>query len=236
MEPKPARISTSPDTDLSPWDVFGTKPKPVALAAAENPELHPTELPAASSEPPQMAHEDDQDRPDPEDTGRFETPPAVEWTGPEPPEDWPSDEVIRAECLIADLLDWNIEPAGRPFPGDKLLPIRQQPTLAAVVPEVPVVKGVTTPKNQPARAATLTGHRKQRQRLPRPEVTRLRHTREDAAAILSISIRSLDYHIASQRLRVKHEGTKVLILHSELVRFAKEDHPDAVSSPNPEAS
>ena len=178
MEPKPARISTSPDTDLSPWDVFGTKPKPVALAAAENPELHPTELPAASSEPPQMAHEDDQDRPDPEDTGRFETPPAVEWTGPEPPEDWPSDEVIRAECLIADLLDWNIEPAGRPFPGDKLLPIRQQPTLAACgkrsdYPEESAGQGGDTdwsqeaaPEASPARGHSLAPYQRGCRRNP----------------------------------------------------------------------
>ena len=60
---------------------------------------------------------------------------------------------------------------------------------------------------------------------------RLLHTREDAAGILSISVRSLDYHIARQRLRVKHHGAKVLIHHSELARFAREEHRDAVAAP-----
>ena len=59
---------------------------------------------------------------------------------------------------------------------------------------------------------------------------RLLHSRADAAYILSISIRAPDYHIARQRIRVKHQGSKVLIHHSELIRFAKEDHPEAVSS------
>jgi hypothetical protein len=31
------------------------------------------------------------------------------------------------------------------------------------------------------------------------------------------------------RLRVKHEGSKVPISHSELVRFAKENHPDPIA-------
>jgi hypothetical protein len=60
---------------------------------------------------------------------------------------------------------------------------------------------------------------------------RLLHTREDSAGILSISVRSLDYHIAKGRHRVKHHGASVLIHHSELVRFAKEDHPDAGAAP-----
>ena len=57
------------------------------------------------------------------------------------------------------------------------------------------------------------------------------NTREESAFILSISVRSVDYHIARQRLRVKHHGSKVLIPHPELVRFAREDHPGPVAGP-----
>jgi len=67
-------------------------------------------------------------------------------------------------------------------------------------------------------------------------VPRLRHSREESAAMLSMSLRTLDYHIAGQRLRVKHNGSQVVILHSELVRFAKEDHPGPVAPPRPNAS
>jgi hypothetical protein len=65
---------------------------------------------------------------------------------------------------------------------------------------------------------------------------RLLHTRREAAAMLSISVRSLDYHIEHARIRVKRHGASILIAHSELIRFAKENHPDPVSAPSRAAS
>lgn len=42
--------------------------------------------------------------------------------------------------------------------------------------------------------------------------------------MLSVSIRSLDYLIANKQLATRRIGKKVLIPHSELVRYAKGNH------------
>jgi hypothetical protein len=60
--------------------------------------------------------------------------------------------------------------------------------------------------------------------LPKPEVHRLLHPREEAAWFLGISIRSLDYLIANKQLAKRKNGGRVLIPHSELVRFSRADH------------
>lgn len=49
---------------------------------------------------------------------------------------------------------------------------------------------------------------------------RLLYDRKEAARQLSISIRSLDYLIANKILTTRLKGKKVLIPHSELVRYA----------------
>ena len=56
------------------------------------------------------------------------------------------------------------------------------------------------------------------------KATRLLYDREESARQLSISVRSLDYFIAAKRITVRRVGRKVLIPHSELVRFARADH------------
>jgi hypothetical protein len=64
---------------------------------------------------------------------------------------------------------------------------------------------------------------------PRPQLAqRLRDSREEAAALLSFSPRSLDYAIEHRRIRVKREGARVFILHSELIGYSKENHPASV--------
>jgi len=60
--------------------------------------------------------------------------------------------------------------------------------------------------------------------LPQPEVHRLLHPRKESAWMLGISPRSLDYLIANKRLLTVKIGGRVLIPHSELVRFAKGNH------------
>jgi excisionase family DNA binding protein len=58
-----------------------------------------------------------------------------------------------------------------------------------------------------------------------PEVlARLLYTRNEAARQLSISVRSVDYLIANKQLATRRIGKRVLIPHSELVRFARADH------------
>ena len=56
----------------------------------------------------------------------------------------------------------------------------------------------------------------------------LRYDRHSAAKILSISIRTLDYRISSGKIKTHREGNKVLIPRSELVRYARIDHPHPV--------
>ena len=54
--------------------------------------------------------------------------------------------------------------------------------------------------------------------------------REDAAAMLSISPRAVDYLVASKRLQSRRIGARVLIPVSELRRFSRDDHPEALAS------
>jgi hypothetical protein len=56
--------------------------------------------------------------------------------------------------------------------------------------------------------------------------TRMLYDRKSAATQLSISIRALDYLIAAKKLNTKRIGSKVLIAHSELVRYSKGNHPE----------
>ena len=53
------------------------------------------------------------------------------------------------------------------------------------------------------------------------EPPRLLYTRKDAARLLSISTRSLDYLIGKGRLKVVRKGGLVMIPHAELARYAR---------------
>lgn len=58
--------------------------------------------------------------------------------------------------------------------------------------------------------------------------TRLLYARKDAAQQLSISSRSLDYLIERGAIKVRHIGSRVLVPHDELVKFASRDHVEGV--------
>jgi hypothetical protein len=60
------------------------------------------------------------------------------------------------------------------------------------------------------------------------DITRLLHSRHEAASQLSISVRSLDYLIARKQLDTRRIGRKVLIPHTSLVRFAGRNHYEGV--------
>lgn len=62
---------------------------------------------------------------------------------------------------------------------------------------------------------------------PQP-LTRLLYTRQEAAYRLSLSVRSLDYYIATKRLATRRMGRKVLVPHGELIRFSRMDHTDDI--------
>lgn len=54
--------------------------------------------------------------------------------------------------------------------------------------------------------------------------SRLLYDRKEAARQISLSIRSLDYLIAAKTFQTTRIGKKVMISHSELVRYASSNH------------
>jgi hypothetical protein len=52
--------------------------------------------------------------------------------------------------------------------------------------------------------------------------------RKQAAHMLGISVRALDYLIAGRKLTTRRIGSRVLLSVSELRRFASADHPFSV--------
>ena len=54
--------------------------------------------------------------------------------------------------------------------------------------------------------------------------SRLLYDRKAAAGQLSVSIRTIDYYLQAKAIKTRRIGRKVLIPHSELVRFANRDH------------
>jgi excisionase family DNA binding protein len=53
--------------------------------------------------------------------------------------------------------------------------------------------------------------------------------REEAAEMLSISRRSLDYLLAQKQLTFRRIGSRVLIPVSDLKRFSRADHPQRLA-------
>jgi excisionase family DNA binding protein len=63
-----------------------------------------------------------------------------------------------------------------------------------------------------------------------PNNQRLLVGRREAADLLSISARALDYLLANKQLTTRRIGARVLIPVSELQRFARTDHPERLAS------
>ncbi|HZL27740.1 MAG TPA: helix-turn-helix domain-containing protein [Acidobacteriaceae bacterium] len=53
--------------------------------------------------------------------------------------------------------------------------------------------------------------------------------REEAAEMLSISRRALDYLVSSNQIAVHHIGARVLIQVADLRRFSRGDHPQRLA-------
>lgn len=60
------------------------------------------------------------------------------------------------------------------------------------------------------------------------KVEKLLYSKQDAAEALSLSVRSIDYLITTQRLPMRRVGGKVMIPANALRRFARGDHPERV--------
>ena len=59
---------------------------------------------------------------------------------------------------------------------------------------------------------------------------RLLVSREEAAEILSLSVRSIDYLLASKELPFRKIGTRTMIPSSALQSFARSNHPERIAS------
>lgn len=59
-------------------------------------------------------------------------------------------------------------------------------------------------------------------------VPRLLFSKAEAAELLSISPRALDYQIAMGELGVRKVGSRVLISRTALQQFARQDHPGRI--------
>ena len=53
-------------------------------------------------------------------------------------------------------------------------------------------------------------------------------SRKQAASLLSISLRGLDYLLSQGKLRTRRIGKRVLIPRQEIDRFARGDHPEPI--------
>jgi excisionase family DNA binding protein len=53
--------------------------------------------------------------------------------------------------------------------------------------------------------------------------------REEAAEMLSISPRAIDYLVATRQIDTRRIGTRVLIPTAELRRFSRSDHPERLA-------
>ena len=72
--------------------------------------------------------------------------------------------------------------------------------------------------------------RKSSQRVTVAPENKLLVSREEAAQLLSISQRALDYLVASRRLPTRRIGGRVLILVVDLRKYARGDHPERIVS------
>ena len=71
--------------------------------------------------------------------------------------------------------------------------------------------------------------RKNSGRVEIPMHSKLLVSREEAAAMLSISVRALDYLVANDRLSSRRIGSRVLIPIEDVRRFAGTDHPERMA-------
>lgn len=85
----------------------------------------------------------------------------------------------------------------------------------------------------PQRNSDWQMHRKKKPpaKVTLPPDAKLLVRREDAAAMLSISVRGVDYLIAARRLSTRRIGTRVLIPIEAVRKFARGDHPEPLALP-----
>jgi excisionase family DNA binding protein len=76
--------------------------------------------------------------------------------------------------------------------------------------------------------AINNGYKKSPARATIPAEAKLLVSREEAAQLLSISQRGLDYLIANRRLPTRRIGGRVLIPVADLRKYVRGDHPERI--------
>jgi excisionase family DNA binding protein len=84
------------------------------------------------------------------------------------------------------------------------------------------------PQRETVRAEFRGDRKKPPQRVNIAPEDRLLVSREEAAQLLSISQRGLDYLVASKRLPTRRIGGRVLIPVADLRKYARCDHPENI--------
>lgn len=62
-----------------------------------------------------------------------------------------------------------------------------------------------------------------------PQNAKLQVSRSEAAQLLSISVRGIDYLISTKQLSTRRIGTRVLIPIADLRKFARSNHPQRLA-------
>jgi excisionase family DNA binding protein len=83
---------------------------------------------------------------------------------------------------------------------------------------------------QPNASKQSDGRRKPPAKEKMPPHAKLLVGRGEAAEILSISVRSVDYLLANRQLTFRRIGSRILIPVTDLQKFARMDHPARVAS------
>lgn len=86
-----------------------------------------------------------------------------------------------------------------------------------------------TREPHPPRRARKNGERKPPANATVPPQAKLLVSREEAAQLLSISVRGVDYLVAAKRLSARRIGTRVLIPIEDVHKFARSDHPERLA-------
>jgi excisionase family DNA binding protein len=90
--------------------------------------------------------------------------------------------------------------------------------------------GLESAQRERAGAEFRGDRRKPSQRVTVAPEDKLLVSREEAAQLLSISQRALDYLVSTRRLPIRRIGGRVLIPMADLRRYACSDHPERIVS------
>ena len=90
--------------------------------------------------------------------------------------------------------------------------------------------GVKSPQREYKGTEFRVGRKKPPQRVTMAPEDKLLVSREEAAQLLSISQRGLDYLVSSKRLPTRRIGGRVLIPVADLRKYARCDHPERIVS------